>query len=109
MKKLTGYRICCGIFIVVIMVLAYMLWDCRRKQGYCICAGAIKSVRNKVCQSKEQVRKAYDNGLTENSNFSKIQKEQGGPKWTTISPGDYNFPGEIGCTDEDKYLRKYIV
>jgi len=39
-----------------------------------------------VCQ------KGHNNGLSEYSNFTAIQKSQGGPKWPTISPGDYDFP-----------------
>lgn len=49
--------------------------------------------RERVCQDKDTTEMAYDNGTaTEFSNF----KNKG---WSTVSPGDVQFPTGDGCGD----------
>jgi len=79
--------------LVTIGVLLYFLIRCENKNcdGFCVCSHG-SGTRKQVCQSREQTRAAYDAGLTEYSDFAGMQKAAGGPKWSNISPGDYNFP-----------------
>lgn len=77
---------------IVIGVLIFLLVRCenRIKDNYCVCSGP----RGKVCQGN--MRSAYNDGLTEYSNFAKMQKDAGGPKWKNIQPGQLNYPQSCG-------------
>lgn len=94
--KLNGNKVgaCAYVFIsvVVICVLIFYLVKCenKTKDNYCICTGSGPGGRGKVCQGN--MRKAYNNGLTEYSNFAKMQKDAGGPTWKNVQPGQYDYP-----------------
>lgn len=77
--------------LISIAVLLLFLIRCEKKNcdGYCICSHG-SGTRDHICQPN--MKPAYRKGLTEFSNFAEMQKEAGGPKWPTMSPGDYDYP-----------------
>lgn len=87
-----------SISIVTIIVLAILLSRKHNSENYkkCICTGS-QGGRGRVCQNTETAWKNYQNGLTEYADIVKMQKDMGGPKWSTVSPGDYDFPLSEGC------------
>lgn len=92
--------------LTTILVLVILLINCNKKQkdNYCICAGG--AARNRICQN--DMTKAYDSGLNETANLSALQQRAGGPKWTTISPGDYDFPYSQDCNEVNAYLTQLV-
>ena len=76
--------------LLTIGVLLFFLIRCEKKNcdGYCVCSTA-GGVRRSICQPN--MKKAYDEGMTEYTDLAALQKKFGGPKWPTISPGDYNY------------------
>lgn len=77
--------------LTTIGVLLFFLIKCEKKNcdGYCICSHGSGTGKH-ICQPN--MKNSYLNGLTEYSNFAKMQEKDGGPKWSTVSPGDYKYP-----------------
>jgi hypothetical protein len=94
-------NLCIFVAVLTILALAYSLNDCRTKSrdNFCLCSGANLGGRRKMCNGG--VDKAqYNAGMTEYSDMAKMQKAQGGPFWSTVSPGDMDYPGQDGsCPD----------
>lgn len=93
---MTIYIVLSLITIVILSVALSRKKNCNENFTKCICTGS-DGGRGRVCQDTEQVQLAYRNGLTENSDWGKLQREAGGPSWTTVSPGDVDFPQSEGC------------
>ncbi len=61
----------------------------------CICS-QLQAGRDKVCQYKDAVTRAYDQEqLTEFTDFPS-------KGWSTVSPGDIQFPESQGCQNDGK-------
>lgn len=95
--SVTIYVVVSLIAIVVLIILLARKDNSNENFTKCICTSGSDSGRGRVCQNTEAVWDAYQHGLTENSDLGKIQKQMGGPKWSTVSPGDYDFPTSQGC------------
>lgn len=85
--------------LVAIGVLVLFLVKCKKKtkSNYCVCTGT-NAGRGRFCKSPEEARRLYRDGLTEYSDLAAMQKSNGGPKWNTTSPGDYNWPQSYNCS-----------
>ncbi len=74
------------IFAIVLIVGLYSSTsNCGQEivDNYCLCSGL--GGRARECNNPIKVQQQYQDGLTENSKLVD-------PKWTKISPGDYNYP-----------------
>lgn len=98
--KLNVVTIYVVLSLATIVTLVVLLSRKNKSEHFskCICSGA----RGRVCQDTEKVEQDYNNGLTEFSDFAEMQKKLGGPKWGTVSPGDYDYPSSEGCPWTDK-------
>lgn len=88
------------ISLLTIGVLIFFLVRCEKKNcdGYCICSHG-SGLRDHICQPN--MKPAYRKGLTEFTDFAQVQKNHGGPKWSTVSPGDYDYPAfDSTCANE---------
>ena len=79
--------------LLTISFLAYKVVNCNSDitpssaELFCNCQGA----KTMVCPDKAHQQDLYITGkLTENTDLAKLQKEQGFPKWSTKSFGEYN-------------------
>jgi hypothetical protein len=82
-----------------IIALLIMLNKCKTRDNFCLCSGANVGGRRKMCNGGV-TKKEYNDGMTEYSDMAKMQMEQGGPKWSTVSPGDMAYPEQDGnCPD----------
>lgn len=84
------------VFMVVMVYIIIKKKNCDEKYTQCVCSSG-GSGAGSVCQNVEQVQRAYNAGLTENSDLGLLQKLSGGPRWSQISPGDPGFPPRPGC------------
>ncbi len=88
------------ISIATIITLIVLLSNkkCNDTENYdkCICTQK-SGGRGRYCQNTEETVRAYNNGVTEFTDFAGIQRANGGPKWDEVSPGNYNFPVSQGC------------
>jgi hypothetical protein len=90
-----GFAIIIVIIGITTVILLMKKKDKKDKESYkkCICSSRGGTERN--CQDTEVVNDLYNsNKLTEYSDF----KPKG---WTTISPGDYDYPHSEGCNWND--------
>lgn len=94
----------CVILAIVNLVLIYKMCSCSDahveeiKDDFCICSSANVGGRRKMCNGGV-TKSDYNSGMTEYQDFATIQKEQGGPFWSNVSPGDLNYPEKDGdCT-----------
>lgn len=88
------------LYLVVIILIIGMLiiWGMRKKscscdkEGFnqCVCNSS-GSGRGQTCQNIDNVWASYQAGITENN------PNWGVHKWSTVSPGDVNFPPSNGC------------
>ncbi len=91
-KSVTWYMVLSGVVILVLLVL---LVKCRNKNidHFCVCSGGLANM-NQHCNKCQNV----EEGLTEYSDFAQLERDNGGPYWTTVSPGDLDFtPRGQGC------------
>jgi hypothetical protein len=76
------------IIIGILIALLKKKKDRSEAFNQCICQGIGPS---SMCQNTKMVEKSYNEGITENN--PRWRK----PAWTTVSPGDPNFPVFSGC------------
>ena len=82
-----------GSILVLIVILGALLYKCDDKENYkaCVCSSN-NGGRRENCQDVDLVDTAYNSGvLTEYTNLV-------APGWSTVSPGDYDFPEDAGCS-----------
>lgn len=92
---------CSMVCVVIILILTVLLIKChtKTKDDFCVCTQSGLTGRDKVCG------KDHNGDLTEYSDFAKLQREAGGPKWTTVSPGDPNYPPRgVNCGDQEVHV-----
>jgi len=80
------------VILLTAIVAVLLLVVCKKREDYkrCICSSA-QGGRDKVCQNKDAVTRAYDQEiLTEFTDLA----DKG---WSTSSPGDIQFPLAQGC------------
>ena len=74
-----------------LLILGALLYKCDDKENYkaCVCSSN-NGGRRENCQDVDLVDTAYNSGvLTEYTNLV-------APGWSTVSPGDYDFPEDAG-------------
>ena len=84
---------CFGITVLIMIIVVMLIYLSLRKHDNdkesfkkCICSGTTRT-----CQDNDNVKDSYESGL--NTEFSD-RKSRG---WSTVSPGDANFPVIKGC------------
>lgn len=75
--------------VVLAIIASKKKKHCPENFEKCICQGG-GSDRTRVCQNPKAVWAAYQNGLTEYSDF----KPKG---WNKVSTGDMDYPVSSGC------------
>jgi hypothetical protein len=81
-----------AVFVAVLVIVLVVLLQKKHKEGYkkCICSQE-QGGRESVCQDINTVKDLYNkNILTEYSTFPS-------KGWSTVSPGDIQFPQSAGC------------
>jgi hypothetical protein len=80
--------------LIVILVMGYYLYKKRHCEGYkkCICS----KVASRECQDIDLVEDLYNKNL-----LTEYTKSPNKPKWSTVSPGDYDFPESVNCLWKD--------
>lgn len=81
--------------VIILAIMLYRRRNCREGFRKCVCSSR-EGGRMEQCQDGDIVQQAYDdNLLTENTNLVS-------PGWSTVSPGDVNFPLSEGCKWPDR-------
>lgn len=76
------------VLLLVCIVLIYMLVMCKKSESFCLSSSAFGlGHRFRAC-NLGVTKKQYNAGLTEYSDMDKLNP----PRWSTVSPGDMNFP-----------------
>lgn len=91
MKKIKPVSVLIGVLILLALLCLVMCCNRDDKESFKQCICSQRDVRGRNCQDVTEVNNLYVTGkLTENSDL----KSRG---WTTISPGDIQFPPSNGC------------
>lgn len=92
------------LLLIGIVLYCVLKKHCKCKaEGFnqCVCKSS-GSGRGQACQNVDKVWADYENGITEtNPNWAPR-------KWSTVSPGDVNFPPSNGCGWSTQKPAKWI-
>lgn len=99
-KVAIGLYILTSLVTIGVLLGLLMKKDKDEKYDKCVCASA--GYGHRVCQNTDIAQAMYQTGLvTENTNT--LPKSRG---WTSVSPGDINYPVSKDCGWSNSVLKK---
>jgi len=88
------------VLVVMGAIAIFIVKNRENRDNYCICGGGVGG-RNRNCHiGPLRIGDAYK--LVQNLDFAQYQRDNGGPVWKNIAPGNLSYPetkGDKGCVN----------